>query len=1017
MKYLLLCCIIVSAIPSFSQPAAYSADSVQGARFYAQGDSLYKLKLYEAAIQSLEQASNTFGKQFLKGHAKSQIKIATAYGKLGDFQKSNSLFGKVEPEARRLYNQYGDPYALIHLLVQRATNYYKTKQMEDALKQYKEVKGVILESPEGFYIQLAYTQIKIGELMLTKGDLSSAYADLTQGLELSRANAQPIYLAEALNNNARYFWMMGNITRAKDLLQEELDLIERTEGNETQMYQQVLNNMSAVETALGEYDKAIVLNEQARYISEKLPNAFTPGYILLLASLGNSYTIVQEYDTALFYINKAIEVAKENYHPENVVFQAFKNRHTIYLKREQFDLAKKELEKMNDFVGERGFSLVDEADLKKKWSKYYLKTNQPEQARSSILEAIELLRPKYTHQGRYLTDVLIEAGVIESELGNVAAALDYQRQAFVNNLGGDQVVNGDYTNVMHSEGHILLLSLKADILNKMAKKTDSIELYASVVSELDKVKAFIDFQRSRLTGEQFGAKFQGQLRGRALDHIYDVYAATQEEKWLDKALVYSELGRSDQLYSWLKEAENTRQANLPDSLYNYKKSLQVTMSSYQAFLDDEEQKQTPDVEKVNFFKDTLFTMANQHDEMLQQLKDSHRGFYDIMYSGTEDPSMSELAMKNIEANETTIAYNISDFHIYALVIGKDKRMIKLAPKDFLDKALAFREALKDPSTTDYEQVSKEMYQSLFAAILPFIATKKLNIITDGELGYVPLELLMDEEGAYLLEKYDIRYTFSTKLPETRKRGNSSGKLIAFVPEFDLNTDLLASADVVRSQLTELPGAFDEVEAVNEIFEGDLFKYEEATEANFKANAAQHGLIHLATHAIVDDSNPDNSRLAFSIATDSSEDGYLHAYEIYNLDLNADLVTLSACNTGFGKIKRGEGVMSLSRAFAYAGVPATVVSLWPASDKSTPDLMKYFYGNLKEGQTKDAALNNARKEYLKGAKGKARHPFYWGGFILIGDNTKVAGQDMRATWWIMAILVIIVIPVYLKKRKD
>ena len=206
--------------------------------------------------------------------------------------------------------------------------------------------------------------------------------------------------------------------------------------------------------------------------------------------------------------------------------------------------------------------------------------------------------------------------------------------------------------------------------------------------------------------------------------------------------------------------------------------------------------------------------------------------------------------------------------------------------------------------------------------------------------------------------------------------------------------------------------------ISELFNGKQYLKEMATESNFREAAGQFGMIHLATHALVDDKDPKQSRLVFNLVGDSLNDGYLHVHEIVSLDLNAQIVTLSACNTGFGKIKRGEGVMSLSRAFAYAGVPATVVSLWPASDKSTPELMKYFYQNLKDGQSKDVALNNARKQYLATAKGKARHPFYWGGFVLIGDERPIVGENK----WLLPVttfagLLVLIGVVFLRRRKS
>ena len=209
--------------------------------------------------------------------------------------------------------------------------------------------------------------------------------------------------------------------------------------------------------------------------------------------------------------------------------------------------------------------------------------------------------------------------------------------------------------------------------------------------------------------------------------------------------------------------------------------------------------------------------------------------------------------------------------------------------------------------------------------------------------------------------------------------------------------------MVRSELSKLPGALNEVNALSDILDNQAFINQEATETNFRKNAQDYGMIHLATHAIVDENSAESARLVFNLEADSTNDGYLYPHEIYNLELNAQLVTLSACNTGFGKIKKGEGVMSLSRAFAYAGVPATVVSLWPASDKSTPELMKYFYQNLTDGQAKDIALNNARKQYLSTATGKARHPFYWGGFVLIGDNTPIKKGVNMLLWFVPMII--------------
>ena len=289
---------------------------------------------------------------------------------------------------------------------------------------------------------------------------------------------------------------------------------------------------------------------------------------------------------------------------------------------------------------------------------------------------------------------------------------------------------------------------------------------------------------------------------------------------------------------------------------------------------------------------------------------------------------------------------------------------------------------------------------------------KLTIIPDGPLHYLPFELL-GEKDEYLFESMDISYL--NYLDEADPIINNNQKLISYAPDFG-DDQLLAYSDVVRGDLASIPGAFNEVNGVNEIYGGTIQLKSDATESSFKNVASDYGIIHMATHALVDDANPELSKLVFNLSTDSLNDGYLHAYEIMNMDLNAQLVTLSACNTGYGKIQNGEGVVSLSWAFAYAGVPASVVSLWPASDKSTPELMKYFYQNLKDGQSKDVALNNARKQYLATAKGKARHPFYWGGFVLIGDERPIVSGGNMIIWALpIFLLVVIVGAMWIRKR--
>ena len=141
------------------------------------------------------------------------------------------------------------------------------------------------------------------------------------------------------------------------------------------------------------------------------------------------------------------------------------------------------------------------------------------------------------------------------------------------------------------------------------------------------------------------------------------------------------------------------------------------------------------------------------------------------------------------------------------------------------------------------------------------------------------------------------------------------------------------------------------------------------------------------HALANDVYPDYSLLAFSKDTNIQEAPYLYAYELYNMQLNADLVVLSACETSSGHLQRSEGIMSLARAFKYAGCPNIVTTLWPVNETSTKEIMQFFYKNLKSGMTKSKALKKAKIEFL-GKGGDQSKPGFWAPFILVGNDIPI-----------------------------
>jgi CHAT domain-containing protein len=286
------------------------------------------------------------------------------------------------------------------------------------------------------------------------------------------------------------------------------------------------------------------------------------------------------------------------------------------------------------------------------------------------------------------------------------------------------------------------------------------------------------------------------------------------------------------------------------------------------------------------------------------------------------------------------------------------------------------------------------------------------IVPDGLLHLLPYEVLFEKTSAPLPKTADDRGEFFAKLPfalGTRRvfYGPSSSVLALMASQKGAapkGRQLLAVGDPVfvppgsgqdSTALIPLPGTRAEVEKIAEKFRpeerdvllGTAAREKTLTEPDF---LQKFRIIHLATHGLVDERHPERSSLALSYPQDPQEDGYLQASEIYHLHMNADLVVLSACETGLGRMVRGEGVLGLPRAFFYAGARSVLVSLWSVSDRSTAQLMTSFYGSLVgKGEDTSRALSTAKETLRK--KGTTSHPFYWAPFILIGPPESESGR--------------------------
>ena len=295
------------------------------------------------------------------------------------------------------------------------------------------------------------------------------------------------------------------------------------------------------------------------------------------------------------------------------------------------------------------------------------------------------------------------------------------------------------------------------------------------------------------------------------------------------------------------------------------------------------------------------------------------------------------------------------------------KAVKLNGGNLPQEIEAFRKALEDPKSNQISELSRNLYGRLIQPVAPQLTTKRLLIVGHGVLHYLPFAALSDGSG-YLVDRYSIRLLPSASVLQFLKgrQAQKAGSLLAFG-----NPDL-------GDAKYDLKFAQDEVQTIAKSFSGaKVLVRQEATKSAFKSLGPQFSYLHLATHGKFDPDMPLKSGLL--LAKDNQDDGFLSMGDLYSMRLNADLVTLSACETGLGKVSNGDDVVGLTRGFLYAGSNSIVASLWEVDDLATSQLMTEFYTNLKKGD-KQEALRQAQLSVKK----QNPHPFYWAAFTITGE---------------------------------
>lgn len=733
----------------------------------------------------------------------------------------------------------------------------------------------------------------------------------------------------------------------------------------------------------------------------------------LNADIGNVYKSAGLYDKAVKYYNLALA--------ENVAgvdVKTFRNLANLLYKQGDKEGAELYYQKIFAEYSETGTNGNLENALTLLHYGDFLTELGNDSAIVYLNKAYELFSLTEGFHAHDVASTLYSISYYHFSKGNIKEALKYVQRSLIsasNSFPDSNVLKNPGLYALNADNlTIIILSKKAQYLNSLYNETGNISFLLASCNTYLLCMDVIDLLRASYKSEYSQLHLTDDLHRiylLAIEQFLLTHELTEDKDWLEYAFQTSERGKSMVLLKEFRDANAKKVGIIPEVVSNSEKEIKKYLYLYKNHIWEEDNQDSPDTNKLNYLRAQLLTYEQKYDSLIGQLKKHYPGYYKLRYDHTI-VSIDKL-QNSLEDNEVVIEYTLSDNGLYLFMVSSDDFEVEkitidssLVKNIFSLKTNLDFNHVSEYSRNDYlnyQMISFSLYQQLIKPVEKYISGKKLIIIPDGELNYLSFESLIENISItdtigfrnlpYLLKKCPVTYAASATILSIIKKGDNpelTTGVLAIAPSFNFftrsflaNNDELAKYPPIKM---DLPGAVWEVETILSLMKGAKLIGENATESEFKKLASSYDILHFATHTRIDDENPLSSTMSFFPFDLNGEDGILHTYEIYGLDLKGEMAVLSACSTGNGKLQKGEGVISLARAFTYAGIPSVIMTLWDVDDISSGNILPAFYQILKDGYDKDAALRFAKLNYLEKTKSEIEtHPAFWSGIVLYGNN--------------------------------
>jgi CHAT domain-containing protein len=781
--------------------------------------------------------------------------------------------------------------------------------------------------------------------------------------------------------------------------------------------------MAEMSPALNEYI-SLSYDKLAWILSEKEEYAISNEYYLKsLKSINNTgispvysyffiginYSLLNDFERAEYYYNLAEREAKnQSGKAEQPLFYIYSAKSLLYKEMKEFEKEKKYLDMAYNIVSKNNVYRNREMTIiMRDLGRYYSRMGEYERALDTIQKSLIACTNDFNS-----TDIYENPG-FDDAYDKYQLILTFKRKAHT---------FGRYYKEVTKD----IRDMKANFeCYKLAARLEE-KFYTRISEESSKIHN-LSHQKITLNNAVWSAM--------------KIYELTNDRKYMEEAFIHSEKSKALMLASYINEEKAKQYADIPDSLIDYELKLKNEIALLNFRIDAAGEMGQTSSPESDTMKLRLFELKQKEEKLINLLEKKYPRYYDLKYNRSATPV--GLVRSSLEDDQALIEYTVTWKELCTFIVTRDTFTcyMQLKPDSLAEKILKIRKMLTDNNYGNYDiedysdfvKLSHNLYKILVEPFANDIKDKRIIIVPDEAINLIPFEVLITGDVPasniadfsklpYLVRDYPVSYAYSASLlinQGTRK--NKKERLVSFVPEYeDLYYTGHHENDTAFSDmptLYPLVGIKEEANFISRLYKSRIYKNKRASEENFKKYAGNYNIIHLAMHTIINDKDPMYSKMVFTPHEKSTEDGLLHTFELFGTKLDANLVVLSGCNTGYGKIQKGEGLLSLARGFVFAGCSGLLLTQWSVADRASLELMKKFYTCLSHGNTKDKAMQLAKLDYLESADPLKTHPYYWAGYIVFG-NTCPLPPKKGISWWIFAaalILLALLVYIVIKRR--